>query len=93
MAWADLAIWQQNYDPLGSDNNTWAMGDWNADSKIDGADLALWQQYYSPLGTTGIGASDLIISMGIEVPEPASALFALSGLPFVAALMRRKRRR
>ncbi len=38
----DLAIWQINYDPLGSNpTNTWEMGDWNGDGKIDGADLAL----------------------------------------------------
>ena len=48
---ADLALWQQNYDPLGSEpTNDFGTGDWNEDGKIDGADLALWQQNYDPLG-------------------------------------------
>ena len=51
----DLALWQQNYDPLGTGNNTFAMGNWNADNKIDGGDLALWQQNYDPIGQTGLG--------------------------------------
>ena len=46
----DLAIWQQNYDPLGTKGATPEKGDWNGDGKIDGADLALWQQHYNPLG-------------------------------------------
>ncbi len=46
---ADLAIWQQNYDPLGVNQNTFEMGDWNLDGKIDGTDLAVWQQNYNPL--------------------------------------------
>jgi hypothetical protein len=49
---ADLAIWQQNYDPLGlkGDNNTFWKGDWTLDHEISGADLAIWQQNYAPLG-------------------------------------------
>jgi hypothetical protein len=34
---SDLAIWQQNYDPLGLNDNTFAMGDWNCDGFIDSA--------------------------------------------------------
>jgi len=48
---ADLAIWQQHYDPLGNNpDNNFSTGDWNDDGKIDGGDLALWQQKYNPLG-------------------------------------------
>lgn len=47
---ADLAIWQQNYDPTGQNENTQDMGDLDGDSDIDGADLALWQQGYNPVG-------------------------------------------
>ncbi len=39
----DLGIWQQYYDPLGLNENTFSMGDWNFDGVIDGVDLALWQ--------------------------------------------------
>ncbi|HUU84812.1 MAG TPA: RHS repeat-associated core domain-containing protein, partial [Phycisphaerae bacterium] len=46
----DLAVWQDNYDPLGLNENTPGMGDWNGDGKIDGGDLALWQQRYNPIG-------------------------------------------
>ena len=43
----DLALWQQNYDPMGANPfNAWYRGDWNDDDKINGADLALWQQNY-----------------------------------------------
>ncbi|KPK75706.1 MAG: hypothetical protein AMJ79_10150, partial [Phycisphaerae bacterium SM23_30] len=44
---ADLALWQQNYDPLGVNDNTPGMGDWNLDAKVDGDDIALWQQNYN----------------------------------------------
>ena len=46
----DLAYWQQSCDPLGVNENTYEMGDFNDDNKIDGGDLALWQQNYAPLG-------------------------------------------
>jgi hypothetical protein len=74
---ADLAIWQQNYDPLGlnAENASWATGDWNADRKVDGGDLALWQQNYDPLGTSGIPQASA------EVPEPTTlVLLALGAL-------------
>ncbi|MCP4707522.1 MAG: hypothetical protein GY869_02765, partial [Planctomycetes bacterium] len=45
----DLAIWQQNYDPLAQNINSPDKGDWNLDGKIDGADLAVWQQNYGSL--------------------------------------------
>ena len=51
----DLAIWQQNYDPLGEDSHWWNTGDCNGDGKVDGGDLALWQQGYDPLGTPAPG--------------------------------------
>ena len=47
----DLALWQQNYDPVGANpSNDWGRGDWNEDGKIDGVDLAIWQQHYDPTG-------------------------------------------
>lgn len=95
----DLALWQQNYDPLGlnGDNNTWAMGDWNRDTKIDGGDLALWQQHYLPRGismsisvngtrVTPYGSTD-----PAEVPEPASLALVSAGLGIVGACVRKRR--
>jgi len=78
---ADLALWQQNYDPLGENDNTFAMGDWDGNGLIDSADLALWQQNYDPIGGSVLVA---------HVPEPAT-LFVMTaaGLPL---LLRRKRR-
>ena len=82
---ADLAIWQQNYDPLGlnGDNNTFDKGDWDYDDKIDGADLAIWQQNYDPLGTTtGSGLS--------EIPEPATIALLLTGIGGLLVSRRRR---
>jgi len=88
----DLALWQQNYDPLGlnADNNTFAMGDWNFDGKIDGGDLGLWQQNYNPLGLpTSVGDAPLA-----EIPEPATVgLLLLGGGALVRLRGRRRRRR
>ena len=79
---ADLAIWQQHYDPLGLNDNTFDMGDWNGDGLIDSTDLAMWQQHYDPLGVLGGVAVT-------TVPEPATLCFlAIGGL----VLIRRKRK-
>jgi len=78
---ADLALWQQNYDPLGENKNIFSMGDWNLDGLIDSADLALWQQNYDPIGPGGLGAA--------HAPEPATLfLLAIGGL---VVLMRRRK--
>jgi len=78
---ADLAVWQQNYDPLGNNQNTFAMGDWDGNGLIDSADLALWQQNYDPIGTLNVTAA--------HTPEPATLFVMMAaGLPL---LLRRKR--
>jgi len=63
---ADLALWQQHYDPLGLNQNTFAMGDWNGDGRIDGADLALWQQNYNPLGLAALSQPEELTSQPPE---------------------------
>ena len=65
---ADLATWQQHYDPLGNHINTFGKGDWNLDGLVDGADLALWQQMQDPLGTWQ------------TIPEPGTLLLLGVGL-------------
>jgi len=90
----DLAIWQENYDPLGlNDNNTFAMGDWDGDGDIDGADLALWQENYAPLGYLGqadVGTLSLATQM-VPTPEPATAALFLAGSGLLLVLRRRSR--
>ena len=85
---ADLALWQQHYDPLGlnGDNNTWALGDWNHDDRIDGGDLAIWQQNYDPLGSLGTGGPAPLAT----VPEPASVLLVLTGAAGLGFIRKRK---
>jgi len=73
---ADLATWQQNYDPLGLNENTFAMGDWDGNGLIDSADLALWQQNYDSIGPGGMAVT--------HTPEPATLLMlAVGGLVMV----------
>ena len=50
---ADLAIWQEHYDPLGRNANTTETGDFNGDGKVDSADLGVWQREYNPAGLPG----------------------------------------
>ncbi len=86
---ADLARWQQNYDPTGSNapNNNWDMGDWDDNQKIDGADLALWQQNYDPVGTIGSFAGTQAI------PEPTTLLLlGTSALGLLGTACRRRSR-
>jgi hypothetical protein len=70
----DLALWQQNYDPLKVHQDTPGMGDWNGDGKIDGGDLALWQQHYNAIGLSAEGPAQPLM-MAAEargVATPAS---------------------
>jgi hypothetical protein len=80
---ADLAVWQQNYDPLGANPNVFAMGDFNGDGRIDGGDLAIWQQHYDPLGGSSAGAMS-------SVPEPGTMMLLLPALMGFRALRKRK---
>jgi glucose/arabinose dehydrogenase len=85
----DLAIWQQNYDPLGSNGagNTWDKGDWNDDNRIDGGDLALWQQNYAPLGYSSVSAGDALAMNA--VPEPETIFLAMTGAMGMGWFVRR----
>ncbi|MDP7637010.1 MAG: hypothetical protein QF577_05625 [Phycisphaerae bacterium] len=79
----DLAIWQQNYDPLGENQNTFNMGDWDRDWLVDSTDLALWQQNYDPINGDGLVAA--------HTPEPATFFVMMAaGLPL---LLKRRRKR
>ena len=80
-----MAIWQQNYDPAASGNNTFALGDFNEDGKIDSGDLALWQQNYDPIGSAGLD------NLGASVPEPATMLLLGTGIIAGIGLGRRRR--
>ncbi len=81
---ADLAIWQTNYDPIGVHLNTFGIGDWDHDGRINGADLASWQQNYDPIGSRDVGEFQ-------SVPEPASMLMVGSGLIVVLGRVSRRR--
>ena len=52
---ADLAIWQQNYNPLGKprcdcSNNYCDRADIDRDGDVDNDDKAFWQSEYDPIG-------------------------------------------
>jgi alkaline phosphatase len=88
---ADLALWQQNYDPLGVDNHTFYQGDWSGDGKVDGGDLALWQQNYAPLGYSSLPGIQPLTGRLTGVPEPVTlTLVALAGAAFVLRRLRRR---
>ena len=79
---ADLAIWQQNYDPLGRNANTFGMADWDLNRVVDSADLALWQRHYSPLN----------VSPAAAVPEPRTFLLLAAGSLSLGLTSRPRRR-
>ena len=83
----DLAIWRRNYDPLGANADTPAMGDCNGDGVIDGADLALWQQNYNPHGLflMSESANATSIPESREVLPPASSAMVESTGTLVTA--------
>ena len=62
----DLAIWQQNYDPVGLNQNTFQMADWDGDGDVDGGDLAFWQQNYDPVGVSGVGFAAIEGSSAVD---------------------------
>lgn len=86
---ADLAVWQQNYNPLAGGNSGFFDGDWNTDGVINGADLALWQQNYNPLGN---GAFPYKVTISNHAPEPLTLLGLAMGIAAVPLLRRRKRK-
>ena len=89
---ADLAVWQQNYDPRGLDSgNDFASGDWNGDGRIDGGDLALWQQNYDPVGSAGWGAVGQDSVPTSAIPEPAALSAAALGAFALRLLLRRRK--
>jgi len=62
----DIAVWQQHYDPLGTNQNGPGEGDWDLDGKVDSADLALWQQRYNPVALDVPDASEWRISLPLR---------------------------
>jgi len=89
----DLATWQENYDPLGLNENTFDMADWDGSGRIDGIDLAIWQDNYNPFG---LAATPEVIDFpvgggGAHTPEPLTILGLVVGLGSLGAYIRRRR--
>ena len=82
---SDLAIWQQNYDPLAVNNNTFSMGDWNCDGRIDGGDLSIWQEAYSPVEGSPASVENVVLA------EPGSLSLLVLGV--LLPILRGRRRR
>lgn len=87
---ADMGIWQQNYDPLGHNQNAFRRGDWNWDGKVDSRDLALWQANYCPLGAPVVLEIPLNEVRPVPaVPEPGSLILLVGSVALVGRRIRR----
>ena len=47
---SDAMIWLNNYDPLGQNDNSPNIGDWDGDGAVGMGDILVWQRNYDAIG-------------------------------------------
>lgn len=77
---ADYTIWADNF--LQSPR-VFAQGDFSHDSIVDGADYTIWADHFDPGGGSAFASA---------VPEPATAVLSVAGLPVLVLVAFRRRR-